>query len=247
MRLFEKKTPINVEFPETKIDLDKEFECPVCEEKVIVTADRVKNAASRVISTSVLFHERNKLISNYEKGKFKDYFEYAVPMAKIEHQLMSIGDPTTSLSTSIELPCEHKISVRIECGIEIMDEPKKADVLRKLGLGTKNAQRWLSYIYTGKPNKKFGAKKAAEIMDFVDGYFSEKQAFSEFEKETLARIPRSTRGLDGKLSVDIAQTVKLVNDDLDDIMKSVIHELDETLTRISMRPDVAPRGGWIAH
>jgi len=246
MRLLEKKTPINIEFPGTNIDLDKEFLCPECEEKATITTDQAKNVASRVISTSVLFHERNRIISDYEKGKFKDYFDYAVPMAKIEHQLMAIGDPMTSLNTSVGLPCEHKISIRIECGIEITEEPKKVDVLHKLGLNTENAQRWLSYIYTGRPNKKFGVKKAAEIMDFVDSYFREKQAFSEFGKETLAKIPRSVTGLEGRISGDISKTLNLMNSNLDAIMKSLIHELDETLARVAMRPDVIPRGGWVA-
>lgn len=250
MRLFERKTPINVEFPGNKINPDKEFLCPDCGEKVTITTDRVKNAASHVISTCVLYHERNRIITKYEKDKFKDYFEYAVPMAQIEHRLLTIGESMTSISTSLELPCGHKIPLRVECGIEIMEEPKKKDVLRKLGLNTENAQRWVSYIYTGRVNKKFGIRKTAEIMTLVDTYFREKQAIETFEKETLAKIPRSTTGLDGRLSGDISKTVKLMNDDLDDTMKSVIHDLDETLSRVAMRPEVVSRDGvsvWVAH
>jgi len=247
MRLLEKKTPINVEFPGTNIEPNKEFPCPECEEKATITTDQIKNAASRVISTSVLFHERNRIISDYEKGKFKDYFDYAVPIAKFEHQFYAIGQPETSLSTSVELPCGHKTSIRVECGIEIVEEPKKEEVLHKLGLNTENAQRWLSYIYTGRPNKKFGVRKAAEIMDFVETYFREKQAFSEFEKETLAKIPSSVTGLEGRISGNISKTIKLMNDDLDALMKSLIRELDETLIRIAMRPPITPRGGWVAH
>lgn len=247
MRLLERKTPIDVDLGGRK--LNKEFDCPFCGEKTKITRPMVMNAGGNVVTTCVLYDDYAEPINKYHKNPkaFKDSFEYLVPLARAVHNLGALSQPTLSLATSIELPCGHKIPTAIECGIPEVEEPKKKEVLYKLGLDTKNAWRWLSYIYTGRVNEKFGKKKADEVMHIINSYHNEKAELERFQAEVNDKVPASITGLDGRLQSDVSTDIQAILRELDMIVKSVIHDLDETLARVAMRPEGGlPIKSWVA-
>jgi len=240
------KTSTTLNFGERKIELDKDFPCPNCGEKTQITHQMAMNVASGVAITCVIYAEYAKPINKFKEKpeKLKDYFAYAVPLARAMHKLGAISNRAMSLATSIELPCGHKIPVSIECGVAEVEEPKKQDVLRKLGLSTENAWRWLSYIYTGRVNERYGQRKAEEIMHIVNNYYTEKEALENFQKDLADKIPHSITGYD--LHGDVSGGIRKILDELDVVMRSIIHDLDETLARVAMKPDILPKGGWVA-
>lgn len=247
MRLLRGKIPTILDFGGRNIELDKDFLCPTCGEKAQITTDMAMNVASPVATTCVVYSEYAKVINKYKQKpeKFKDYFEFAVPAARAMHKLGAIAMPAMSLATSIELPCGHKIPVSIKCSVPEVEEPKKQDVLHKLGLDTKNAWRWLSYIYTGRVNEKYGERKANEIISIINSYHKEKQTLENFQKNLADKIPPSITGYD--LGGDVSRGIRKILDELEVILRSVIKDLDETLTRIARRPEgrLTTRG-WVA-
>ena len=242
------KKLVDIEFSDPEIKFDKEFNCPTCGEKVKVTKEQVLNVGSPVVSTAPAYSEYAKVVSRYHDspGKFKDYFEYAVPFAKAEHDLSAIGNRTLSLATSVPLPCGHAISVSIKCTVEDVEEPRKTGVLRKLGVSTENAEKWLSYVYTGRVNEAFGKKKAKEITSIINAYETEKPALERFKEELADRVPPSITGLDARLRGDVDRGITEIMKELDLALQSVVNEIDETLMRVARRPDGAlPDRSWV--
>jgi len=241
------KTNTFLDFGGRDLELDKDFLCLNCGEKTRITHDMAMNVASGVATTCVVYSEYVKPINtlNAKPNKLKDYFDYAVPLARAKHKLAAISDRALSLATSIELPCGHLIPVSITCGVTEVEEPKKQDVLHTLGLNTKNAWRWLSYIYTGRINEKNGQKKAEEIMHIVNNYYTEKEALENFQKDLADKIPPSITGYD--LHADVSGGIRKILDELDVVMRSIINEFDETLDRVAMRPEGRlTTKGWVA-
>ena len=245
--ILDRKTNVILDFGGRNIELDKDFLCPTCAEKTRITGDMAMNVASPVATTCAVYAEYVKPINTFQKNpkKQQDYFAYAVPLHRARKRLSAISNRAMSLATSIELNCGHKIPVSIECGIKEVAEPKKQDVLHQLGLNTKNAYRWLSYIYTGRVNEQWGKRKAAEIMEIVNRYHTEKEALENFQKDLGDKIPPSITGYD--LHGDVSSGIRKILDELDVVMRSIIHDLDETLARVAMRPDKElPIKSWVA-
>lgn len=249
--VLDRKAPVNVDFGGRDIKLDKDFSCPICDAKVKVTNEMVANKGSNVYRTAAVISDRNQIIAQYNRNpkSFADYFEFAAPLAKCEQLLNEIGDPTTSIATSIQLSCGHNVDVRIECNEQMLSQPKKSEVLQKLGLDSEHAWRWLSYIFTadGHIDQKLGQKKAEGIINVVESYHKEKSEFEAFAKEFEAKLPKSVTDLDGRIKENMKRDIREVLDELEAIISSVVHDIDQTLSRVSLRPEnMKPRkGGYV--
>lgn len=250
---FKDKVPIEIDFGEHKIELEKEFPCPKCDAKVKVNKNQLLNKASNVVKTVPILYERNKLIKTYNEKpeKFSDYFDFAAKLAKLDKKLDEIVFASTSMSISYELGCGHRINVRVFSDIEPLKPPKKQEALRKLGLNSPNAWRWLSHIYSpdGRIDESLGKRRAAEIMEIVNNYFKETEAFRGFEKEMLTKLPHSVTDLDRRIKAQLQRDIKEVLEELKTLMNSVVHDIEEALTRVSFRPEqISPnRGSYAIH
>jgi hypothetical protein len=241
------KIPVLLDFGDSKIGLDKDFLCPSCGEETRITTEMAENVASPVMATCAIYADYAKPINTYRKNpeKMKDYFDYAVPMAIAEHNFGALGNRAMSLATSIELECGHKVPVSIQCSVKEVDPPKKTEVLHKLGLNTKNAWRWVSYIYSGRVNEQYGKRKAEEIMYLINNYYEEKQSLENFAKNLSEKIPTSLTGQD--LSGDVSRRIQKILDELNDVVTSIVKDIDETLARVAMHPPGSLRTrGWVA-
>lgn len=249
LKLFEEKVPIEVSFGDLKIKLNSEFKCPSCGQKVKITKDDVLHAAEGVIATCAIYAQWNELIEKYEKQpeKFGDYFEFAAPLAKIEHDIMAReAHLMTSLNTSIKLPCGDAVNVQIDGRIEFKDLPDKGEVLRKLGLETKSAYAWLSYIFGGAVNEKAGKRKAQEIMDVLDAFDQELKSWELFEEKVTEYIPASASGIDGPIRAKISEGTSIAREQIRVETKSIISDIDTALARVAMRHGGLMMRGWIA-
>lgn len=114
------KVPLEVDFGEHKIELEKEFPCPKCGANVKVAKNQLLNKASNVVKTVPILGERNKLIKTYNQNpeKFTDYFDFAAPLAKLDRKLNGIQYVSTSITIDYELGCGHTIKVRIFGDVE---------------------------------------------------------------------------------------------------------------------------------
>lgn len=132
-----------------------------------------------------------------------------------------------------------------------MNPPKNEDALRKLGLNSPNAWRWLSYVYSpdGRIDEAFGKRKAAEIMAIVNSYFEETESFRKFENEVLTKLPASVTDLDRRIKVHIQRDITEVLDELKTSINSILSDIDEVLARVAMRPElIRPnRGSYAIH
>ncbi|MDH5694696.1 MAG: hypothetical protein OEZ47_16490 [Gammaproteobacteria bacterium] len=240
------KIPVLLGFGDRKIELNKPFPCPNCGEETCVTTQMAENTAGPVMTTCAIYADYAKPINAYRKNpeKLKDYFDYAAPMAIAEHNFGALANPM-SLATSVELPCGHRVPVSISCSIKEVEPPKKQEVLHKLGLNTENAWRWISYIYTGRVNEQYGKRKSEEIMYVVNSAQAEKQNLEDFLKNITDKIPKSMTGYD--LQGEASRRIQKILDELETVVTSIIHDLDETLARIAMRPPgPLTTKGWVA-